>query len=239
MYVVRKHEEIVEQLREFGVSSDAAYDNLPEGEGETVMYLRDLIKAILEVEDHYYQVEYEEFQIAGEDLYERAFAYELYHQWSKYVECYRRQNPKNIKLCINGEIKKCFWDEEKLPDLVLHKHGEDCQELIVEIKRAPRADGNNITTDIQKLCNFTCGRLEFGERRINNNFAPYSLGVFILTGATLDTLVGKLSNKLNELNTVINSLDEVNKQILCLCIPRNGTVEYATVHEVKHWVERL
>ncbi len=49
MYVVRKHEEIVEQLREFGVSSDVEYNNLPE-EGESFMYLRDLIKAILEVD---------------------------------------------------------------------------------------------------------------------------------------------------------------------------------------------
>jgi len=46
MYVVRKHEEIIEQLREFGVFSDVAYNNLPE-EGESFMYLRDLRKPYL------------------------------------------------------------------------------------------------------------------------------------------------------------------------------------------------
>lgn len=50
MYVVRKHEEIIEQLRDFGGFSDVAYNNLPEEEGESFMYLRDLIKAILEVD---------------------------------------------------------------------------------------------------------------------------------------------------------------------------------------------
>jgi len=49
MYVVRKHEEIIEQLRDFGVFSDVEYNSLPE-EGESFMYLRDLIKAILEVD---------------------------------------------------------------------------------------------------------------------------------------------------------------------------------------------
>jgi hypothetical protein len=49
MYVVRKHEGIIEQLREFGVFSDVEYNSLPE-EGEFFMYLRDLIKAILEVD---------------------------------------------------------------------------------------------------------------------------------------------------------------------------------------------
>ena len=144
---VREQENNVEQPRELVVFPDAAYDNLPEGEGNSFQYLRDLIKAILEVEDHYYTVEYEGLPIANEDLYERAFAYELYHQWSKYIDCYKHHSPDMQNLCINGEIKKCFWEEKKLPDLVLHMYWTDWQELIVEIKRESRADEENIIED--------------------------------------------------------------------------------------------
>ena len=192
-----------------------------------------MMKAILEVEDNYYRVEYEHLNVESEDLYERAFAYELYHQWSKYVDYYRTQNIDRRQLCLNGEIKKCFWEEEKLPDLVLHMRDVDHQEIIVEIKRSARADGGKIATDLQKLYDFTYGtEVLNGERRINNNFAPYRMGVFILTCATMDALVNMLRDKANELNTISNNLAEIGKHLYCICIPQAGTIEYATLQEL-------
>ena len=236
MAIVRKNKNQIELVENARIYPDSGYDDLPQGEGTTFQYFRDLIKAILEVDKNYYKVEYEDIPIPDEDLYERAFAYELYHQWARYVEYYNalHEVPEERRLCINGEIKKCFWDENKLPDLVLHRRKDDLQEIIVEIKRAKKANAANVMEDLRKLRNFTCGeeRGVANVRRINNNFSPYRMGVFILTDATLAVLADILKNNTDELGTISQNMSEVNKPLYCVCIPLNESVQYATIQEL-------
>jgi hypothetical protein len=109
---------------------------------------------------------------------ERVYAYELYHQ----LRCLWDDFP----FTMNGEVDKkqhpYFEKFEKIPDLVVHRQGTMCHNLVVvEIKRF-EADG--FRQDLEKLSWF-CDR------------ARYYCGIFLVygEGATKGAVAEKVSRE--------------------------------------------
>ncbi len=237
--IVSKNDLYPNDQQQGSLPADNCYDNLPAGNTPFMQYLRDLMKSILEVDDNYYRVEYEDERVEAQEQYERVFAYELYHQWSKFIDVSRIPNSATSNLCINGEIKKIHQGELKVPDLVLHKRSEliNSQYIIVEIKRGSQIDKiKNPFDDIVKLYGFITGQVREGTgiRYINDTATIYNLGVFIVTDYSIERLKNLFKDKSNEIATFSSEIDNAGTQLYCICIPKrkDGTLQYCTLNEL-------
>lgn len=211
------------------------FSGLETFEDQNLRYLCDLMKSILCVGYDYCLKDNPNGSV--EEHYEYVFAYELYHQWSKYLdEFYLRENPN---LRINGEIKKFFYEERKLPDLVLHEQGRNNQKLIVEIKTAHGVNPETVYQDIEKLIKFTSGRINpyLNERFIKDNYTPYEIGVFILTLKNSQELRDLILSKKDEIEELREDYIIHSQSIFLICVPERGnegnpTLEVMTLQEV-------
>lgn len=189
-------------------------------DGGEYRYLRDLLKSILRVGFDFCLKDNEHG--ANEEQYERVFAYELYHQWSKYLENEYWNEDRDMR--INGEIKKFFHSERKIPDLVLHKQNSDCQKIMVEIKthHGIRQDNDGMLSDLKKLIKFTCGKVEnnaLGRPTIFGEYQPYEMGVFILTLENTEVLQFFIENKKEEIQKYMRKFGVRPRSIFCICLP--------------------
>ena len=194
-------------------------------------YLRDMMAAILEVRPWYFiRCTYDDSHEAIDQL-ERVFAYELYHQWSKFVEQYQKEGDTNI--CLNGEAMKPLRGQNKQPDMILHEYNTDRQEIVVEIKRRKYTKGENIADDIKKLAIYTTG--EDGTRKILHGIEPYKVGVFILTLKTMDNLtelIAEVENKFSIHHDEFCIDKHSIRKVHCICIPEPGIIQYAPLTEI-------
>lgn len=202
------------------------FDGLSAFEDRKYRYLRDLLKSILCVGSDFCLRDNENG--ANEEQYERVFAYELYHQWSKYLENEYWKEDRNMR--INGEIKKFFHDERKMPDLVLHKQYDDCQKIIVEIKthHGIIQDNDGMLSDLKKLIKFTCGKVEnnaLGRPTIFGEYQPYEIGVFITTLMNTQCLKFAIEDRKDEIIDYMRSYSLRSDTIFCICLPWNGKDE--------------
>ncbi len=190
-------------------------------------YLTDLMKSILEVRRSYYYH-------FSDVHYERAFAYELYHQWSKHIEEYKKQNPN---LCINGEVKKFLLNKKKMPDMVFHEDQNDCQEIVVEIKRLYNdAKKSEFFDDLRTLKDFTTGTIGIGDKSepFLYGFSPYHLAVFIVTCCRLNNLVDFFSHSITTLQEICKDLKNKGKSghLYCICSDGDGKLDLVTLEEL-------
>lgn len=120
-----------------------------------------------------------------EELTERAFTYELYHQWKNLL---RR---KHSGLTINAEIKKVLNENNTFPDFVLHKSQDDVnlsnQILVCEVKRKSTSASLQFK-DLKKLCEY-----------LSVGYVSYSFacGVLLIVGE------GSANNKVKVLSTLV------------------------------------
>lgn len=195
-------------------------------------YIIDLMRSIMRVEDRYY-AHY------GQSHYERAFAYELYYQWSRFIKRYQKRLNKNI--CLNAEVKKFLLGEKKLPDMVMHEDGGDNQEIVAEIKRLPSANINLVIEDLKKLKNFTTGQIGI-EDNVGNlmGFSPYKYGVFIAIQGNIDELANLLVKKYITIKNIKNELEQQGKlnQMYCICCPHSGSIEFASLEILYEYIQQ-
>lgn len=196
------------------------------------LYLVDMMKSILSVATIYYY----HFSFAH---YERAFAYELYHQWSKYIEKYHKAG--NDKICLNAEVKKFLAGRRKLPDMVLHEDRSDNQEIVVEIKRKPSATAKSIVEDLKKIESFLTGFIGIGDNAegIFMGFSSYKFGALLVTCGTIDDLVQLLSGKVLTLNNIAKRLKKAGKEghLYCICTLESGSLQYTTLEMLIEYIK--
>lgn len=136
-------------------------------------YLDDVLEAIQRVDVHYFKWDDfgSEHLLDKEEMLERVFCYEFYHQFRKIMEC---KNNKYHKLRLNGEIKKEIalgyqsivktikkdteetkdsQEKDRYPDFVLHEaqETENIQELVIEVKTKNNLNSNNLLYDLLKI----------------------------------------------------------------------------------------
>ena len=143
-------------------------------------YLDDVLEAIQRVDVHYFKWDDfgSEHLLDKEEMLERVFCYEFYHQFRKIMEC---KNNKYHKLRLNGEIKKGIalgyqsivetikkdteeikkdteevkdsQEKDRYPDFVLHEAQEtdNIQELVIEVKTKNNLNSNNLLYDLLKI----------------------------------------------------------------------------------------
>ena len=197
---------------------EGQYDGIEEIRNE---YLKNLFKAIVDVDKQYYYTENPE-NASHETIeqLERIFAYELYYHWSVIQNDFNNNNMEEEKRIINGEIRKQLLDNNRYPDMVLHKGHYDIhhQEIVVEIKRKAAINNDNVAQDLIKLSQFmTNGFLSCGA-------SPYNVGVLILTGGSEDDIKSQL--------TLITHKEKLNPQIYCVFCNGDNSLRYITLSEL-------
>jgi hypothetical protein len=185
-------------------------------------YLKILFKAIVDVDKQYYYTENPENATHEiiEQL-ERIFAYELYYHWSVIQNDFNKNNREEEKRIINGEIRKQLLDNNRYPDMVLHKGHDDIyhQEIVVEIKRKASIGNDNVAQDLIKLSQFmTKGYLSCGA-------SPYNIGVLILTGGSEDEIKNQLM--------LISNKTILNPNIYCVFCDGDNSLRYITLRELE------
>lgn len=177
----------------------SSYENFDCFDKLTVRQINLFLRAVQLVKKKYYLYEFDHtnnelphLDLPNEAIEqtERVFAYELYHQWSMCL---------GKKWLLNGEISKHLsWfynnkeigitENQKYPDLVLHKGPADNKQLIVcEIKRKNHLD--RLQFDLQKLAVFTSSS---GSSNIKRNFMPFKCGVILLINGSVNDLENKI-----------------------------------------------
>ncbi|MBW4872190.1 hypothetical protein KZY59_11740 [Prevotella buccae] len=153
-------------------------------------HLTYLLKAISKVNYWKYvaPLEYEEDvdEAISKPFTERAFAYELYHQWRNILE-----EEQEKELILNGELSKkvsifkglseIIKQEEDnnkdhiFPDLILHEGFNPEQQVFVcEIKKEVPLNDSKVFYDLYKLCFLT-----------NCDNYKFEYGIFIVVGKKL------------------------------------------------------
>lgn len=192
-------------------------------DSETSKYLYSLFASISNVDSSYI---YCDSYHSEEDIehVERAFAYELYHQWCN------NSIIKNCKnLIVNAEIPKELICEAKnfkksltYPDMVLH-HGQNDYKgnlIICEIKRDSYARQNpdKVLEDFDKLNIYLSDKLKV--KRNNEDWEPFRIGVFIMTDKenTKSPLsVHKIFQYLGKkVETIMKYHDDIKQRIVCV-----------------------
>jgi len=188
------------------------------------IHLKNLFKAILEVNSNYFYLKNETACDDWQEQLERVFAYELYHQWSliqkQYNDFCMAQGKKEELRYINGEVGKKLEGILKYPDLVLHGGQKDNthQEIAVEIKRKANITPKNVIEDLEKLSDMiTNGKLAYGAN-------PFNWGVFILTCGQVNDIKNKLESYTGE---------KISDKVLCILCTGNDELEYFTINEIK------
>lgn len=196
------------------------------------VYLVDLIKSVLKVARRYYY-HYDA------PHYERAFAYELYHQWSKFLEGYQKAGNPNI--CLNAEVKKFLDGHKKLPDMVLHEDGQNNQEIVVEIKRMPSAKESTVVEDLKKIEQFLTDSVGLGDKAESfmQGFSPYKYGIFIATCGTIDDMANLLGKKFGTLARIVRRLRAAGKagHLYCFCCVGSGILQYTTLEMLVQYIK--
>lgn len=198
---------------------EGQYDGIEEIRNE---YLKILFKAIVEVDKQYYYTENPEN--ASHEIIEqleRIFAYELYYHWSVIQNEFNNNALNEEKRIINGEIRKQLLDNNRYPDMVLHKGHNDIhqQEIVVEIKRKAAIKDDNVAQDLIKLSQFmTNGFLSCGA-------SPYNIGVLILTSGSEDDIKSQL--------LLISNKVILNPQIYCVFCDGDNSLRYITLNELE------
>lgn len=199
--------------------SEGQYDGIEELTNE---YLKNLFKAIVDVDKQYYYTENPENpSVEIIEQLERIFAYELYYQRSVIQNEYNNNVLDEEKRIINGEIRKQLLDNNRYPDMVLHKgHGDiHHQEIVVEIKRKASIKDDNVAQDLIKLSQFmTNGFLSCGA-------SPYNIGVLILTGGGEEDIKSQLM--------LISNKETLNPQIYCVFCDGDNSLRYITLSELE------
>lgn len=195
-------------------------------------YLVDMMESILFVAERYYY----HYHFVH---YERAFAYELYHQWSKHIEKYHKAG--NEAICLNAEVKKFLAGQKKLPDMVLHEDCEDNQEIVVEIKRMSSATPKSIIDDLKKIERFLTGIIGIGDtaEKTLYGFSPYKFGALLVTCGTIDNLADLLIKKGITLSRITKRLKDAYKEghLYCICSPQSGSIQYSTLETLVDYIE--
>jgi hypothetical protein len=123
-------------------------------------FFLDFLIALLKVERNYMIWPYG-LSVKDNQVGERVFAYEFYHQWRKVSEQFKYKN-----LIINGEIRKdgSIYRHDSLgqvyPDLVLHEQQNNMNQQIIacEIKTSKALNHTNgrkqLKKDLLKLSQF-------------------------------------------------------------------------------------
>lgn len=203
---------------------------LKETEGEE-SYFKDFLKALLHVEHRYILYPYR--GINGEDndklqgRYERVFAYELYHQFRKIMEC----NPEKYEgIFLNGEAYKggsiytkmleilggCNCSEALtncVPDLVLHKNPGEIvkggQYFLCEMKTCANS---KFLDDFRKIKKYADSQLEF------------KYHIFLSIGETLNQLKKRIKNP---------DWDAYYLDTVCICLHPDGKhLDYALLGDI-------
>lgn len=207
---------------------------LQETEGEE-FYFRDFLRAALNVGSAY--IVWPLRGITGENkkeiqcMYERVFAYELYHQFRKIMENDITQKYKGF--FFNGEPCKDNSTYSKIlqqhyanleetdnvpdcfPDMVLHKDldrfDSDKQYFLCEIKTSKNRDFLGDFEKINKLFNSKL------------NFRHY---IFLSIGEDINSLIGRIRDKHVDLNNYYHGM-------MCICLHSDGkSLDYATLGEI-------
>lgn len=216
------------------------FENNPiEGFGNEISkYLTSLFVSICNVDSIY--IHYDGYN-SKEDIehVERAFAYELYHQWCN--------NPiiKNSKsLIINAEIPKELICEAKhinksltYPDMVLHRGQNNYKGnlIICEIKRDSYARQNpdKILEDFDKLQIYLSDGLKV--KRNDEEWEPFKLGVFIMTDSEKTDLPLSVDNIFEHLGERVETIIkyDVNIKRRIVCVVYNGNeLKYDTLYNI-------
>ncbi len=208
---------------------DDAASHLPLLQLQSGEYLWLLLKALLDVRLVFYRNPNDEKDINNEqDFYNH-----VAHIWEGYAQ------EIDDNLTYNSDILKCIPDEVK-PDLILNYRFDDCQKVVVEVKRNVNSTNHtNIAHDFNKLKELTIGTYsaEYGRNVICGRFSPYDIGAFVLMCGTFDDLKSKLKNHLGDLRTYIDGLGDYRRKIFCICAPGNRTVEYTTMEELANEIQ--
>lgn len=197
-----------------------------------VDYLYDLGYAIKNVGSEYYQWKLMDLSGQEKEVYcERVYAYELYHQLRKIMECPACMEGKYKGLTLNGEAIKSntfFKDvfeglyevndgkEHKfIPDLILHKDlgsfENEGQIYLAEIKMKGNKEALN---DLEKLTNLK-------ETKLNFDFY-----IFIYVSISMDDFISEVEKLGNEV------IKKISDDIVCFCT-EFGKFECASFKMVK------
>lgn len=197
-----------------------------------VYYLNDLGVAIKNVGSEYFNWKLKDSNGHVKDAYcERVFAYELYHQLRKIMECPVCKEKRYNGLTLNGEaiksnnfFKNVFEglyevNEDKthkfIPDLILHKdlgsfeHEEQIYMAEIKMKGNDEALG-----DLVKLTNLKKTKL---------NFEFY---IFIYVNIDMSDFISEVEKLGNE------EILTINDEIVCFCT-NFGAFECASFGQIK------
>ncbi len=203
-----------------------------------MLYLKDLLKALDKVDSSYYVINYmEDYDHETiEKIYERMFAYELYHQLRLIIGEREDVLKRYLDVTLNGEmpkscahykrllygqnqpsgnkrldklIKKCFGQKDRLtPDLILHEAGNlDQQVYLVEIKMA---NNDCYYKDFEKLTNLKKCLEELGKIERCDKTPDFNFYIFVYEG----DLEFKLSYS-KEAYSIVCDESKVNRNIVC------------------------
>lgn len=192
-------------------------------------YLWLLLKALLDVRQVFYRNPNDDNNIN----YEQDFYNHVGHIWEGYAQ------EIDDNLTYNSDILKNIPEEVK-PDLILNYRFDDCQKVVVEVKRnVNNTNYTNIAGDFNKLMKLTIGTYssEYGRKVIGGRFSPYDIGAFVFMCGTFDDLKSKIENHLGDLRTYVDGLGEYRRQIFCICAPGNRTLEYTTMEELTNEIQ--
>lgn len=173
-------------------------------------YLADLFEAVQKVDPFKYCLFVDIETLSVEELKERAFCYELYHQFRLIME---RKEAIYRNMYLNAEINKSFYDyggqkqKDRFPDFVLHAGQTKTrkQQFVVEVKRKKNCEDCDIAYDIHKLLYFVSGEfMSLGEK------VSFEYGVFIMVGMKEADLRNKFLEEEN--NTILKRLEELEKR---------------------------
>lgn len=197
-------------------------DNFAESTNDLCFYIKDFIRALLNVESRYilYQLRGHNDDEQGLEMqkqYERVFAYEFYHQYRKLMEL----NPEKYEgIYLNGEAHKgdSIYSKvpQSMPDIILNKDPgkivDDGQFFLCEMKTAANKE---FYKDFEKLYTFKESGLKFKEY------------IFLSIGETIDGLHEKITKNMAKI------MHCKYDNTLCLCINLDGNqVEIARLREL-------
>ena len=204
------------------------YTILPQFGPKENLFLWLLMRASLDLDIKYYRkpnTKAQKYLNLEPDFY-----IHLGNLWEKYVYEY------DSELSVNNDLTKRIDMEDKKPDLILNVRWGDRQEIVVEVKRnVSNTNTEAICKDWDKLLDYTKGKYNEERQRFEfiNGYASYKIGVFYLMGGTMNDLLSKLMKDPERVNASLGNIGKWSDRILCICSPGDGTLEYATLEEIK------
>jgi len=194
-------------------------------QGNLEIYFVDFLKALLRVDSHFLIWPYPNG--VNQQMIERVFAYELYHQW-RLITTQNTDRYENI--IINGEIRK---DQsvirhpdlgEVYPDLILHQQQDnlDQQLLACEIKTLNAIQHTNgkkqLKKDLVKLDNYI--------QELSFNCTVF-VQILNINDYFETAIIPYIRRNLNNKNLILNNLENI-----FYIIKDYGYIKYDTLQNI-------